>query len=309
MSDASLGAALRGAVDLSSLRNRPQDQPPQGGSAPAGAGGVVIDVTDQTFEQLMQLSTQVPVVIHFRTDRSAACGELDPVLEKVVREHGGRLVLARVDVDRNPQIVQAFQVPQAPMVVALVGQRPVPMMNSAAPEEQVRQVFDQLLQLAQQAGVTGSVDVSEDDAAPEPEEQPLPPLHQAAFDAIAREDYDAAIAAYEKALTENPRDDEARAGLGQVRLLRRVQGVDLDAVRRAAAESPADVDAQLAVADADMAGGHVDDAFSRLLDLFQTSSPDDRPRVQERLVELFGVVGAADPRVVSARGRLASLLF
>ena len=137
----------------------------------------------------------------------------------------------------------------------------------------------------------------------------MPPLHQEAFDAIEAGEYSRAAAAYEQALAENPRDADALAGLGQVRLLTRVADADLQAARAAAAAGPADIDAQLLVADLDLAGGHVDDAFGRLLDLFAVLPTDERAPVRERLLELFGVVGDADPRVTRARGRLSSLLF
>lgn len=315
MSDASLGSALRGAVDLSSLRNRPASpQPPAGGQPadPATAVGsapdVVTEVSDQSFGRVMELSQQVPVVVDLWSPRSDASAQLGPVLEKVVRDLAGRLVLARVDADQNPQIVQAFQAQQVPFVVAVVGGRPVPLLDGPAPEDQVRQLFDQLLQVAAQAGVTGTIAVeqSEGDAPAEPA---LPPLHQEAFDAIQRGDYPAAIAAYEQALKENPRDADASAGLAQVRLLDRVQGADLQAARQAAADAPEDVDAQFAVADLDMAGGHVDDAFARLLDLFGAVQGDERTRVKDRLIELFTLVGQADTRVVAARTRLTSMLF
>jgi len=88
-----------------------------------------------------------------------------------------------------------------------------------------------------------------------------------------------------------------------------VQGADLQAARTAAAAAPHDVAAQFAVADLDVAGGHVADGFDRLLDLFAALPADERAPVRERLLELFGVVGDADPRVIRARSRLASLLF
>jgi putative thioredoxin len=226
-----------------------------------------------------------------------------------VVELGGRVVLAKVDVDANPQLSQAFRAQSIPMVVALVAGQPVPMFTGAVPEQQVREVFAQLLQLAAQNGVTGSVAVDGDAPQEEPAEPPLPPLHAEAFAAIEEGDYARAITAYEKALAENPRDAEARAGLGQVRLLDRVQGVDLQAARAAAASAPQDVAAQFAVADLDLAGGHVEDAYGRLLDLFAQLPADERTPVRERLLELFALVGDADPRVIAARGRLASLLF
>ncbi|SFR33416.1 putative thioredoxin [Microbacterium azadirachtae] len=308
-------AALRGAVDLSSLRNRPAAPAPGAPAPVSGEGGafpLVVDVTDATFGQVLELSQSVPVVVDLWAEWCGPCKQLSPILEKVVNELAGRLVLAKVDVDANPQLAQGFRAQSIPMVVALVAGQPVPLFTGAVPEEQVREVFAQLLQLAAQHGVTGTIpvgDVEADGDAPEPEAPPLPPLHQAAFDAIEQGDYAAAIDAYEKALAENPRDEDARAGLGQVRLLHRTQGLDLNEVRAAAAAAPTDVDAQFAVADLDVAGGHVPDAFARLLDLFTAVPAEDQGRVRERLVELFGLVGDADPRVTEARRRLATLLF
>lgn len=317
MSDPTLGAALRGAVDLSALRNRPapaapgapgEDAAPAAGGS-VGAPSLVLDVTDETFPQVLELSRTVPVVIDLWAEWCGPCKQLSPVLERVVVELGGRLVLAKVDVDANPQLSQAFRAQSIPMVVALVAGQPVPLFTGAVPEQQVRDVFAQLLQLAAQNGVTGTAAVDGEAQPEEPVEPPLPPLHAEAFEAIEAGDYKRAIAAYEQALAENPRDAEARAGLGQVRLLDRVQDVDLQAARAAAAAEPTDVSAQLTVADLDLAGGHVEDAFGRLLDLFAQLPADERAPVRERLLELFALVGDADPRVITARGRLASLLF
>ncbi|WAA67809.1 tetratricopeptide repeat protein [Microbacterium oxydans] len=301
-------AALRGAVDLSSLRNRPAS-PAEGAPAP-GVVDLVVDATDETFGQILEISRTVPVVVDLWAEWCGPCKQLSPIIEKVTRELGGRVLLAKVDVDANPQLAQSFRAQSIPMVVALIAGQPVPMFTGAVPEQQVRDVFAQLLQVAAQNGVTGTLSVGTDaDAPAAPEEPDLPPLHAEAYAAIEVGDYAAAIRAYEKALAENPRDEEALAGLGQVRLLDRVQGLDLQAARAAAANGPLDVQAQFDVADLDLAGGHVDDAFGRLLDLFSQLPSDQRTPVRERLIELFGLIGAADPRVVSARNRLSSLLF
>lgn len=321
--NANPGAVLRGAVDLSSLRNRPQ--PPAPGASPSagaagsavassGGAGLVRDATDETFGEILELSRTVPVVIDLWAEWCGPCKQLSPILESVITELAGRLVLVKVDVDANPQLAQAFRAQSIPLVVALVGGQPVPLFTGAVPEQQVREVFAQLLQLAAQNGVTGTLNVSDESAGgaegdAEASEPPLPPLHAAAFAAIEAGDYDAAIQAYEQALIENPRDEDARAGLGQVRLLSRVAGLDLEASRSAAAAAPTDVSAQFAVADLDISGGHVDDAFGRLLDLFAALPADERAPVRERLLELFGLIGDPDPRVIRARGRLASLLF
>lgn len=303
-------AALRGAVDLSTLRNRPA-APAEGAAAAPGVVDVVVDATDESFGEILEISRTVPVVVDLWAEWCGPCKQLSPIIEKVTRELEGRVLLAKVDVDANPQLAQGFRAQSIPMVVALIAGQPVPMFTGAVPEAQVREVFAKLLQLAAENGVTGTLAVDGGTVrdVEGPAEPELPPLHAEAYAAIEAGDYPAAIVAYEKALAENPRDEEAAAGLGQVRLLARVQSLDLQSARAAAAAAPLDVQAQFDVADLDLAGGHVDDAFGRLLDLFAQLPADERAPVRERLVELFGLIGASDPRVAAARNRLTSLLF
>ncbi|TPW64018.1 co-chaperone YbbN, partial [Schumannella sp. 10F1B-5-1] len=303
------GANLRGAVDLSSLVNR-ASAPADGGAGDAGtapgASGIVFEIGDNDLERVVQLSNTVPVIIEI-----VAAG-LEPALPAVVRSYGGRLALAVVDGNRNPGIAQAFQAQQVPTVGAIVAGRPLGLYVGGVSDEDARQVLEQVLQAAAQAGVTGTLpaeDGAEGDEPAEPVEEPLPPLHQEAYDAIGEGDYVRAIAAYEKAIAQNPRDALAVAGLAQVSLLQRLQGADAQQLRSAAAESPADLDAQLGVADLDVSGGHVDDAADRLLDLFLDQDQAGRDRIRARLLEYFEIAGADDPRVARARARLTSLLY
>jgi len=326
---------LRGAVDLSGLARRPQ--PPAAGAGPsgaaaatapagpgapsapgapgepgapaAGAAPVVVDVTEELFGSLVQLSDDVPVVVDLRSARSAASDQLSPVLERLAREHGGRFLLARVDVDASPQIAQAFGVQSVPSVVAVLRGQPVPLFQGAVPEAQVRAVLEQVLAMAEANGVTGRVPGAAAGVVEEAAEAPLPPLHQEAYDAIERDDLDGAADAYRRALAESPADDMARAGLAQVGLLQRTRGADLGAARAAAAAAPTDVEAQLLVADLDVLGGHVEDAIARLVDLVRVSGADDRERVRLHLIDLFEVVGTDDPRVAAGRRSLAAALF
>jgi putative thioredoxin len=291
------GANLRGAVDLSSLV-RPAA--PAGGAAPTG--GVVRDASDATFSEVLELSMTVPVIVEFYGQGIVSA------LRPLIEQYGGRLALVTIDGGVNPQLVQAFQVQEVPTVAAVVGGRPVQLFAGMPPESDVRQVFDQVLQLAAQQGVTGALAV--DGAEPaEPVEEPLPPLHQEAYDAITRGDFAAAITAYETAIAQNPRDALAVAGLAQVSLLARLEGATAEGVRSAAAARPDDVDAQLAVADLDVSGGHLEDAFGRLLDLFPALDAAGRTAVRTRLLEYFEIAGAEDPRVIAARRRLTMLLY
>lgn len=306
------GSTLRGAVDLSSLVRAAQAPaaaggvaagPPATGVAGGDSSSIVRDVDDVSFGEVVELSRTVPVVVEFYTD------DIAPVLGALVTSYGGRLALATVDGNRSPQVAQAFQIQQVPAVVALVGGRPLPLFVGMPSEPDVRQVFDQLLELAAQSGVTGTIQSDETGTAVESEEPPLPPLHQKAFDAINEGNYDEAATAYRTAIAQNPRDQLAVAGLAQVSLLQRLEGLDAPTVRSTAADALNDVDAQLAVADLDLSGGHVDDAFARLLRVFAQSDADGKALVRARMLEFFEVVGADDERTIAARRALTALLY
>ncbi|HYO20060.1 MAG TPA: tetratricopeptide repeat protein [Dermatophilaceae bacterium] len=294
-------AALRGAVDLSTL-----SQPDPATDAAAG-NGLVIEGTDAGFQAIVTGTQSVPAVVVLWSQRSPASGELVEVLASVAASYEGRFQVVSIDVDANPGLLQAFQVQSVPVTLGLVAGQPVPLFAGAQPAEQVRLYVDELLKLAAEHKVTGRVAV---EAAAEDEVEPeLPPLLQEAFDAIERDDLDAAVAAYTQALAQNPADDEAAVGLAQVRLMQRTAGVDQQAARVAAAQAPTDIAAQMLVADCDVLGGHIEDAFVRLIDVVRATEGDERETVREHLVELFAVVGAHDERVQKARRTLMSALF
>jgi putative thioredoxin len=294
-------AALRGAVDLSAIGTAT----PAAGAA--GADGLVIEGTDAGFQAIVDGTQKVPALVVLWSQRLPASGDFVDVLASAAASYEGRVQVVSIDVDANPALLQAFQVQSVPVTLGLVAGQPVPLFLGVQPVEQVRSYIDELLKLAAEHGVTGRIAVTaatEADAEPE-----LSPLHQQAFDAIERDDLDAAAAAYTEALVQNPADDEATAGLAQVRLMQRTAGVDPQAARAAAAQTPTDIDAQMLVADLDLLGGHVEDAFVRLIDTVRATEGDERNTVREHLIELFSVVGTHDERVQKARRSLMSALF
>lgn len=313
MAQMSTPSHLRGAVDLSALTARRRSPvaaqgAPGSGSANAPAAGVapsvVVSASDASFSQILELSERVPVIVEVYAGSPTAS------LVSLIESLAGRFVLATVDSAASPQLVAALQVAVAPAVFAIIAGRPAPLFEGELPAEQVRQVLDQVAQLAAQNGVTGTIDVAVGDASDaEAAEEPLPPLHQEAYDAISAGDFDAAIRAYRAALAQSPSDALASAGLAQVSLLKRVSELDAQTVRTEAANAPTDPEAQLRVADLDVAGGHLDDAFGRLLDLFAQIDPEGRDAVRLRLLEYFEIVGSDDDRVGAARRRLTSLMY
>ena len=129
----------------------------------------------------------------------------------------------------------------------------------------------------------------------------MPPAYVEARAAMERGDLDAAAKAFEDQLAASPSDPVAKTGLSQVNLIRRVSSYDQARVRRDAAEHPADAEAQIRVADIDMASGRIEDAFDRLLGVIRRTSGEDRDKARVHLVGLFEILPPRDPRVTKAR--------
>jgi putative thioredoxin len=299
-----------GAIDLSALR-KPAGAPGTPSAEGGAAGGLyVLNVSEANFQaDVIDRSLQAPVVVELWSPRSQGSNALGAVLVQLSTEYAGKFLLARVDVDANPQVAQAFGVQGVPVVIAILRGQPVPLFQGVLGEPEVRQYLDQLLTVAVANGITGRAEPvgSAADADAEEEEAPNP-RYETAENAVAAGDLDGAIAAYEELLKETPADAEAKSGLARVQLVKRTQDVPAD-VRTRAADNPTDVEAQLLVADVDLMGGHVDDAFARLISTVQATAGDERNTVRLHLLELFEVVGADDERVIKARRRLMSALF
>ena len=296
-----------GAVDLSALK-RPAAGAAGGGQAGSGAYAVTLD--ERNFQAEMEGSLNAPVVLVFYSPSQApTSAQLAADLETLSEEFAGRFLLGKVDIDRTPQLAQALQIPQVPLVALVMNGQLAPLLQDAPPLAQLRTVLTQVLEAAAAQGVTGMHQPRGAAAEAEEADPAADPRYAAAQDALAAGDLDGAVAEYQKLVDANPADAEATAGLAMARVLQRAAAVDPDEVRRAAADRPDDVSAQTLAADLDLLGGHVEDAFSRLIDLVRRSRGEDRDAARTHLLGLFAAVGNEDPRVLKGRQNLASALF
>lgn len=318
--------SIHGAVDLGARQAAAKRKQQAAQSAEAGESAFVIEVTDATFNtDVVARSQSVPVIIDLWADWCEPCKQLGPVLEKLAAEAAGQWILAKVDIDANPQLAAALQVQSIPMVVAVVGGQLVDAFLGALPEAQVRTWIGQILAVAQQLGMPGAqqggtaADAGTDAAANAPKtgRKPLSPEEEllsdprfkAAQDAMDIGDLNGATNALEQVLGDTPGHPVAKAWLAQVELFKRVNSYDPVKVRRAAAESPDDPDAQTSMADLELANGQIDTAFDRMLAVIGRTAGPEKDKARLHLLSLFEIMPPRDPRVTKARGKLSSLLF
>jgi putative thioredoxin len=314
--------SMYGAVDLGARQAAAQRRQQAARAAAAGSAGdgdpaaspasaFVFDVTEETFNDDVALrSRTVPVIVDLWAEWCGPCKQLSPVLEKLANAANGAWVLAKVDVDANPRLAQAFQAQSIPMVVAIVGGQMVDAFLGAMPEAQVKQWLTQVLAAGDQLGVrTVAGEVVEGGDGADEDFDDLPPALSAAREAMETGDLDAAARALEKALADAPADPLAKGWLAQVNLMRRVSSYDPGAVSREAAAHPEDAGAQLQVADFEMAGGDAEKAFERVLAVIKRTTGDERNRARLHLLDLFEVLSPDDDRIKKARTQLTLLLF
>jgi putative thioredoxin len=302
-----------GAVDLSGLtRPTPSSSDPSPGATTHGSSYSVV-VSEQNFQTLLESSVTAPVVLVFyspgRVPESAAYAD---EVSAAIEAYDGRFLAGLVDIDASPTIAQSLQIAQVPLLMVILDGRPAAQpIPGVLKREEIDTLLNQLAQGLTAQGITGRhqplpAAASGDDSA---EEDRVDPRYAAAQEALENDDVDGAVAEYQRLVDANPADTEAAAGLAMAKVLQRTQGVDLNAAREAAAANPDDVDAQTLMADLDLLGGQVDDAFARLVDLVRRTAGDERTRAREHLLGLFAAVGNDDPRVLRGRQNLASALF
>lgn len=314
------GVSLTGAVDLEALKHQVKAEPGQAGGAPA-AGGYVIDTTENTFQAMVQTSATFPILLLLWVPTDDRLFSMARALGDAVNGLNGQIQLSRIDIATNPSIAQALQVQGAPALFALISGRPMPLLQGLPGDDELKQLTDEvipkIIQAAAQSGVNGTAPYSGDpdsDAAASTgatgaDTEQVPPEHAEAHRLAEEGDYAGAAAEYARVMESDPSDALAAREHAKALLLARSGSADVREVRAAAAAAPDDVEAQLAVADIDMIGGQIQDAFDRLLDFLAAGHKGDLEAVRQRLLEYFTIPEPTDPRLARARRRLATLMY
>ena len=323
------GPQVAGALDLGEVKARAEAraqaekqalQTPEQGAAPSGASAglnAFFEVTEANFEaELVRRSLEVPVVALIGTARSTQSEELKSNLRQLAERGGFKFLVGYIDADQHPQIAQVFGVRNLPTTIALGAGQPLTNFEGAQPMEALEQWVDALVQQVspQLQGPGPQLQAAQASQTPAGEEEEAAPAEDsrltAAEEQLNNGDFDGAIATYEAILAEEPGNQEIKQARDTTLLLKRLSaaGQGVDHISQADAH-PDDIDAQLNAADADVVAGRPEAAFERLIAGMRRTAGGDKDRLKERLLELFGLFDAADPRVLSARTQLASALY
>ncbi len=279
-----------GAMDLSGLTQKDQKVPNQ------AVADWLVNGDEATLRAYLALSEATPVLM-LVTDQSEASARVRSVVYEVIQASAGRFAGIEISMEEQPQIAQAVAVAQAPAMLAILAGQPAPLFQGEATKDQLLNVLTQVLQMAAEKKITSQVSVG---AVPEAPKKSLPPEHQAAVAAIDSGDLEKALGLYQKLIVEYPNDSEAQAGLAQVKFMIRLANAGPEAANV--------VESLLVSADQLLVAGQVEQALTSLLERFEVDF-ENREAIRERLLELFVLIGNAEPAVLEARKKLATLMF
>lgn len=303
------------------------------GAAPQAAPADLVKDSDQTkfAKDVLEASRTVPVIVDFWAPWCGPCKQLQPTIEKVVREAKGAVKLVKINIDQNQMLAQQLRIQSIPAVYAFFGGRPVDGFMGAVPESQVKQFVDRLVQAV--GGVAGEGDGNE-----------ITELLEQAKAATAQNDLELAARIYSEVLGVEPTNVAALAGMARYQvqigdldqakaLLEQIPakdrtGAEVAAVQAAidlaekakeagpigdlkakASADPKDFQARLDLALAYWAGDQKQEAIDELLAMIKLDRNWNEGAARQQLLKFFEALGFTDPLAVDGRKRLSSILF
>jgi len=306
-----MNSAMRGGVDLSSLANKvvkeklastSSVQVDQGRRVKVPA--FVVEVNQANLKPIIELSSIVAVVVSFYSQANEESLTLNSKLEKLANASEGKWLLAKIDLDANPEIASAFGVNLPATIAVILEGEPKPLFQGDQPESALVDFLGKLVEVAASQGLNGTLEV--DGAETKEVEPQLSESEIAALDAMDKGDFGAAVNIYEEELKQNPGNEELAARLAQVKLVERTYNADLE---KELSVEPTSVAIAMRKADFHLAVGQSEEAFELLLAWFDKADGEERKALSSLFLELFNVVGKSHPAVVEARKLLAAKMF
>jgi putative thioredoxin len=292
-----------------------------GGAAP---GDIVKTVSTATFtKDVLETSRTTPVLVDFWTARSAVCKQLSPLLEKVVLTYGGKVKLAKMNVDEHPSIAGQLRIQGLPTVYAFVDGRPVDGFQGALPETGIHEFIARLIGPDAEADLAAALTAAED-AMTAGDLQAAAEIYAAILQESAEEP--AALAGLAKCYLTSGDVDRADQTLALVppdsrklpavtavtaaiELARKLPTGGTAELEAKVAANPADHQARIDLSVAFAAMGNKEGATEQLLTSFRKDRNWNEQAARKQLVQFFEAWGPKDPATVDGRKRLSSLMF
>jgi putative thioredoxin len=278
----------------------------------------IVDVNAQNFRsEVIERSLKTPVVVDFWATWCGPCKELGPALEAAAREGNGRFILAKVDVDKNPELAQAFQVQGIPTVLAVAGGKVVDGFSGALPPAELKRFLDGVIPPLEATALEEARLLVEEGKRPEAIELLRGHLRTEPADQEARIELaglllDEGKRADAEKVWENV-DEAARAtepGKALALKLRYAENAgDLLALRAAAEAAPEDPAARIKHGKALAAAQRYEEALTELLAAVELDPEHEKGAARKAMLEIFEMLGPESPLVNDFRFRLSLVLF